>query len=63
NAPAPSFRMPLHPWSTLFFLAFAWAIVADVLLRSPLETFFGMLVLLSGVPAYWLFSRKRSQEV
>ncbi len=63
NAPTPSFRMPLHPWSTLFFLAFAWAIVADVLLRSPLETFFGMLVLLSGVPAYWLFSRKRPQEV
>jgi basic amino acid/polyamine antiporter, APA family len=57
GAPEPWFRMPLHPWSTLLFLAVAWAIVLDVLVKSPKDTFLGIGVLLTGIPVWYIFSR------
>ncbi|HET9028885.1 MAG TPA: amino acid permease [Candidatus Aquilonibacter sp.] len=55
GAPQPFFRMPLHPWSTILFLIVSWAIVIDVLVKSPKDTSYGILLLLAGIPAYWLF--------
>lgn len=57
GAPEPWFRIPLHPWSTLLFLVTAWAIVIDVVLKSPLDASFGIAVLLTGIPVYYAFSR------
>ena len=56
GAPEPWFRIPLHPWSTLFFLVVSWTVVADVLLKSPRDTFLGVAVLLTGIPVYFLFT-------
>ena len=56
SAPAPVFRMPGHPVSTLIFAAVAWGVVGDVMFTSP-ETIVGIGILLSGVPVYWLFTR------
>ncbi|HVN70280.1 MAG TPA: amino acid permease [Candidatus Binatia bacterium] len=59
NAPKPVFRMPGHPVTTLIFLAAAWYIVGDTILNSPYDTLIGVGILLSGLPVYALFARKR----
>ncbi|MBV8636457.1 MAG: amino acid permease [Candidatus Eremiobacteraeota bacterium] len=56
GAPTPYFRMPLHPWSTIAFLVVAWAVVLDVLVTDPRNTFLGIAVLLTGIPVYFLFT-------
>jgi APA family basic amino acid/polyamine antiporter len=58
SAPAPYFRMPGHPVTTLLFLVAAWSIVGDTILKSPRETAIGIGILLSGLPVYWLFTRR-----
>ncbi len=56
GAPQPFFRMPFHPWSTIAFLVVAWAVVLDVLVKDPRNTFLGIAVLLTGIPIYFLFA-------
>jgi hypothetical protein len=51
--------MPLHPWSTLLFLVVAWGIVIDVVLKSPKDASFGIAVLLTGIPVYYVFRRMK----
>lgn len=60
HAPAPFFRMPGHPVTTLVFLAAAWFVVGDAIFNSPYDTLIGVGILLSGLPVYWLFTRRRS---
>lgn len=62
NAPRPYFRMPGHPWTTLTFLVVAWAIVGDVLMKSPVDTSIGLGILLSGLPAYLIFARYNTRR-
>jgi APA family basic amino acid/polyamine antiporter len=62
NAPRPYFRMPGHPWTTLMFLVVAWAIVGDVLMKSPVDTSIGLGILLSGLPAYLIFARYNTRR-
>jgi APA family basic amino acid/polyamine antiporter len=57
-APRPIFRMPGHPVTTLLFLAIAWSIVGDVLIKSPVDTSIGLGILISGLPVYALFARR-----
>jgi basic amino acid/polyamine antiporter, APA family len=59
SALSPAIRMPGHPVTTLIFLAVAWGVVGDVMLTSP-ETIVGIAILLSGLPVYWLFTRRNS---
>jgi APA family basic amino acid/polyamine antiporter len=59
GTPEPWFRIPLHPWSTLAFLVVAWGIVGDVLIKSPGDTLLGIVVLLTGVPVWYAFSRMK----
>lgn len=62
NAPRPYFRMPGHPWSTVLFLLAAWAIVGDVLVKSPVDTSIGLGILLTGLPAYAIFARYNARR-
>ncbi len=59
-APKPAFRMPGHPYTTLLFLAAAWYVVGDTVLKSPHDTGIGIGILLSGLPVYLLFTRRRA---
>ncbi len=59
-APKPAFRMPGHPVTTLLFLAAAWYVVGDTVLKSPHDTGIGIGILLSGLPVYLLFTRRRA---
>jgi APA family basic amino acid/polyamine antiporter len=60
TAPKPFFRMPGHPYTTLLFLAAAWYVVGDTVLKSPHDTGIGIAILLSGLPVYLLFTRRRA---
>ena len=60
-ARSPVIRMPGHPVTTLIFLAVAWGVVGDVMFTSP-ETIIGIAILISGLPVYWLFTRRSASR-
>lgn len=64
DAPQPFFRMPGHPVTTLIFLVAAWYIVGNTVLKSPMDTGVGIVILLSGLPVYAMFAaRRRARSV
>jgi APA family basic amino acid/polyamine antiporter len=50
--------VPLHPWSTLLFIAAEWIVVASTVLHDPRRSFIGIAIALLGLPVY-LAWRKR----
>ncbi len=62
QAPRPFFTMPGHPFTTVIFLAAAWYIVGNTIVNSPHDTLIGVAILLSGLPVYWLFTRRQRRE-
>ena len=62
GAPKPFFRMPGHPVTTLIFLAAAWYIVGNTVLKSPTDTGVGIIILLSGLPVYAIFAALRKRR-
>ncbi len=61
DAPEPAIRIPFHPLSTGLFLVVAWGIVLFLIIGSPRDALVSLAVLLTGIPAYWFFSRKRAR--
>lgn len=61
---AKSYRMPGHPWTTLFFVAACWLIVINTFVAYPQNTLMGLGILLAGIPVYFLWrGRRRSSLV
>jgi basic amino acid/polyamine antiporter, APA family len=56
------FRMPLHPVSTALFCLVCWAVVANTIYRYPENTLIGIGILISGVPAYFVWQKLRPHE-
>ena len=55
---APSgFRAPGHPLTTAAFVAVAWLVVANTVVRYPADTAAGLALLAAGVPVYYLWRR------
>ena len=60
RAPRPAgggFRMPGHPWTTSVFVAAFWALALNTVVRNPLSAGIGVLILMAGVPVYFLWRR------
>ena len=55
----PSFRVPGHPFTTLFFVAASWLVVFNAIYRYPRNTAIGFGILLAGVPVCFLWSRRK----
>lgn len=53
-----AYMLPGFPYTNAIFLVVAWAIVADVAITAPRDTLVGLGIMLLGVPAYWLFTRR-----
>ena len=49
--------MPGHPWTTLVFVAAFWALALNTVARNPRSAGIGVLILLAGVPVYYLWRR------
>jgi APA family basic amino acid/polyamine antiporter len=56
-APAQS-RVPGHPYTTVLFCAACAAIVSNTVYRYPTNTWIGIVILLSGIPVYYLWRRR-----
>ncbi|HEU0108591.1 MAG TPA: amino acid permease [Vicinamibacteria bacterium] len=56
------FRTPGHPWTTAIFVAGCWLFVANLVAQKPRDTLLGMAILLTGVPAFALWSARRSRR-
>jgi len=56
----PPWPMPLVPVAPLVFVFAAAAIVVNQLAEDPVESAIGLGLVLSGLPVYWLWSRKPS---
>jgi APA family basic amino acid/polyamine antiporter len=52
------FRTPAYPWLPLLYAAAGLALIALLLAGNPRGTWPGYAVLASGVPAYFLWSRR-----
>ena len=53
------FRIPGHPWTTLFFVGTCWIIVANLTQKQPTDSLKGLGILLAGFPVYFLWKRFR----
>ncbi len=54
GAPRP-FRVPGYPWTPLAFVASAALIVVSTLVTQPGRAAVGLLVVATGIPAYWIW--------
>lgn len=58
----PSFRVPGHPWTTLFFIAACAITVMGTLWNHPANSAVGFLILLAGVPACLFWMRRQGSD-
>jgi basic amino acid/polyamine antiporter, APA family len=54
---AAAYAVPGHPWTTLLFVAACWLVVLSSVADSPANAGIGLVILLTGVPAYLLWRR------
>ena len=52
---ATTFRVPGYPWLPLMFIAAVAAVVVTTMLNNPRNAGLGLLIMLAGVPAYFIW--------
>ena len=57
------FPVPGHPWTTGGFVVVSALVVLSTIWAYPTNTAIGLAVLLAGLPAYWLLTRRTSPTV
>ena len=61
-AAAAPYAVPGHPVTTALFIAACWLVVANTLYKYPSNTAVGMVILLAGIPVYFLWAWRRRQR-
>jgi APA family basic amino acid/polyamine antiporter len=56
---ADVFRVPGHPWTTLFFIAACGVITFSLIYKFPLNSAISFSIMLLGVPAYFIWAKQR----
>jgi APA family basic amino acid/polyamine antiporter len=51
-------RTPLHPWSTLFFIAVSLIVVGATFVEHPFRSLLGWALVAAGWPVYGLWKRR-----
>lgn len=51
------FKIPLHPFTTIFFIAACFFVVANTIYKFPANSAIGLLIMLAGIPVYFLWRR------
>jgi len=49
-----------HPWTTTVFIAFSLFLVVNSVIQAPRESLIGLLIILSGLPAYAYWKRQKA---
>ena len=49
------YRVPGHPFTTIFFTAVCWAVVAGTIFSYPRNTAIGLSIMLAGIPVYFFW--------
>jgi APA family basic amino acid/polyamine antiporter len=49
---------PLHPWTTLFFIAVSLAVVGATFVEHPVRSILGWLLVAAGLPVYFFWRRR-----
>ncbi|HTE56812.1 MAG TPA: amino acid permease [Kofleriaceae bacterium] len=57
---ATGYRVPGHPWTTGFFVLACAVVVVNTFISFPANSAVGMGILLTGVPIYYLWKRRKS---
>lgn len=57
---ASIFRVPGHPYTTLFFIAACGAVVFSTVRRYPYNSLIGLGIMLTGLPAYLFWKMRRA---
>jgi APA family basic amino acid/polyamine antiporter len=57
---ARPFRVPGYPWTPLLFVASAAAIVLNTLIGQPRQAGVGLVLVLLGAPAFFIWRRGRA---
>ena len=57
NARAVDFRVPWHPVSTTIYIFASFGVAIATYIAYPREAFFGLLILLSAIPVYFVWVR------
>lgn len=56
----PPIKVPLHPATTIAFVAACWAISLTTIINAPRDAGGGVAILALGVPVYFLWARRKS---
>jgi APA family basic amino acid/polyamine antiporter len=56
-------RMPGHPWTTAVFCLICALVVVNTVVRYPSNTLIGVAILLSGIPAFFLWRWRNRPRV
>jgi APA family basic amino acid/polyamine antiporter len=59
NVGLGNFRVPGHPFTTLFFVASCWLVVLNLIFKYPKDSFVGLVMMLTGIPVYLYWQRQR----
>ncbi len=57
DAPRP-YKVWGYPWIPAFFILFCIALILNTLVTQPREALFGLILMLTGVPMYYWFSKR-----
>jgi APA family basic amino acid/polyamine antiporter len=49
------YRVPGHPYTTIFFTAVCWSVVAGTVFSYPRNTAIGLAIVLAGIPVYFFW--------
>lgn len=53
-------HVPLHPWTTLLFIAAEWLVVVSTFVHDPRRSLIGLGIALAGLPVYFAWRRTGS---
>src|SRR5437588_12381253 len=60
---ADVFHIPLHPFTTIFFIAACCVITFSLIYKFPLNSAISFGIMLAGVPAYFLWAQKTDRRM
>jgi APA family basic amino acid/polyamine antiporter len=53
------FKIPFHPFTTVFFIAACFFVVANTIYKYPENSLYGLAIMVVGIPIYFLWKRKK----